>query len=192
MNNFPPGRIAVVGNGPSELGRGRGSEIDDHGTIIRLNNYRLGPEHTRDYGERCTHWATTLLADIDHRDPGAHDATYLVLPLLDARWWSRHARHYPPKPQVARAAALAQDGRLRQVPLGWYEALGRASAGVTLLYWLYRERGWSLDGVSLYGFSHFSPSCPHHYWDPTRPADPTHARDREALLVSRMLTGDLP
>ena len=47
--------VAVVGNGPSEVGKGKGSEIDAHDIVIRLNNYRT-QGFEADYGSKTDIW----------------------------------------------------------------------------------------------------------------------------------------
>ena len=48
--------IAVVGNGPSEIGKNKGKEIDNHDIVIRFNEfYTQGYE--KDYGIKCDIWA---------------------------------------------------------------------------------------------------------------------------------------
>jgi hypothetical protein len=44
--------VAIVGNGPHELGTGNGSEIDAHDIVARFNNYNESPEFVRDYGSK--------------------------------------------------------------------------------------------------------------------------------------------
>lgn len=46
--------IAVVGNGPCELGQCRGYEIDEHDYVIRFNNYKIDG-YQEDYGSKTTH-----------------------------------------------------------------------------------------------------------------------------------------
>lgn len=57
--------VAVVGNGPSEVGKGSGKEIDDYDVVIRFNNY-----HTKgfeqDYGNKTTIHIKGLAPDILH------------------------------------------------------------------------------------------------------------------------------
>ena len=43
-------RVAVVGSGPYEIGRGRGKEIDSHDTVIRFNHAIITAEASKDYG----------------------------------------------------------------------------------------------------------------------------------------------
>lgn len=57
---FPGRTVALVGNGPGELGRGRGREIDDHEVVVRLNTYNTAPKYHRDYGARTDAWAVLL------------------------------------------------------------------------------------------------------------------------------------
>ncbi|ELV06260.1 glycosyltransferase family 29 protein [Brachyspira hampsonii] len=51
--------IAVVGNGPQELGKGKGEEIDGHDIVIRFNNFNnVGIE--KDYGTKVDIWFPNL------------------------------------------------------------------------------------------------------------------------------------
>lgn len=47
--------IAVVGNGPSEIGKGKGAEIDAHDIVIRMNNYKT-EGYEQDYGSKTDIW----------------------------------------------------------------------------------------------------------------------------------------
>lgn len=46
--------IAVVGNSPVELGRGRGPEIDSHDIVVRFNHFSLAPGYVADYGRKVS------------------------------------------------------------------------------------------------------------------------------------------
>lgn len=48
--------IAVVGNGPSEIGKGHGQEIDNHDIIIRFNEFHTEGNYAKDYGTRTDVW----------------------------------------------------------------------------------------------------------------------------------------
>lgn len=47
--------IAVVGNGPGEIGKKKGAEIDSHDIVIRFNNFNT-TTHCIDYGKKTTVW----------------------------------------------------------------------------------------------------------------------------------------
>lgn len=47
--------VAVVGNGPQEIGKGYGEEIDSHDIIIRFNNFNI-KGFEKDYGSKTDIW----------------------------------------------------------------------------------------------------------------------------------------
>jgi hypothetical protein len=60
--------IAVVGNSPCEVGKGKGAEIDAHDVVIRFNNYLLEEEMLRDYGSKESVWCISpIFASIRFR-----------------------------------------------------------------------------------------------------------------------------
>ena len=48
--------IAVVGNGPCEIGKNKGEEIDKHDIVIRFNEFHT-KGYEKDYGTKCDVWA---------------------------------------------------------------------------------------------------------------------------------------
>ena len=66
LDKFLSGKtIAVVGNGPGEIGKGLGMEIDGHDVVIRFNNYQTkGFEN--DYGSRTDVWMKGGTDDVRH------------------------------------------------------------------------------------------------------------------------------
>lgn len=48
----PDTSVAVVGNSPVELGRGRGAAIEKHDYVVRFNDYQAGGKYAADYGSR--------------------------------------------------------------------------------------------------------------------------------------------
>jgi len=58
--------IAIVGNGPSEMGKRKGTEIDNHDIVIRFNNYEL-KGFEQDYGSKTDIWCCNLNNDIKNR-----------------------------------------------------------------------------------------------------------------------------
>ena len=48
-------RVAIVGNGPQELGSGNGQKIDSYDVVIRFNGgAKTGKEYAKDYGTKTT------------------------------------------------------------------------------------------------------------------------------------------
>jgi len=66
LDGFLAGKtIAVVGNGPSEIGKGLGDEIDAHDVVIRINNYRI-KGFEKDYGRKIDVWMKGGAGDVGH------------------------------------------------------------------------------------------------------------------------------
>lgn len=67
MSGFFRGKsVAIVGNGPRELGRGLGAEIDGHDIVVRFNNIDLDG-YERDYGRRTDVWVKHMQKTLRHR-----------------------------------------------------------------------------------------------------------------------------
>lgn len=56
-------KVAIVGNGPSEIGKGNGEKIDSYDIVIRFNNYKVDG-YEKDYGTKTDIWL---------RGPGGRD-----------------------------------------------------------------------------------------------------------------------
>lgn len=80
--------VAIVGNGPSEIGKNKGKEIDAHDIVIRFNNYKI-EGFEKDYGERTDIWIKCSSDDIKHkiRDKKikliVYEPDYLHHPVID-------------------------------------------------------------------------------------------------------------
>jgi len=64
-------RVALVGNGPQEIGKNVGAEIDAHDVVIRINNYDLSGRE-RDYGRRTDVWVKNATPEMRHVLPDTH------------------------------------------------------------------------------------------------------------------------
>ena len=60
--------VAIVGSGPSEVGRGLGQEIDAHDVVIRINNHTV-KGFEADYGSRTDVWAKHTTDYLRHDIP---------------------------------------------------------------------------------------------------------------------------
>ena len=57
FENFLRGkRVAVVGNGPQETGRGNGEKIDAYDVVVRFNDFPEDERFRRDYGAKTDVW----------------------------------------------------------------------------------------------------------------------------------------
>ena len=70
--------IALVGNGPQELGRGRGGAIDAHDVVVRVNHPVVGGKYSADYGTKTTIWCLNGLKP--HSKSGFPAVRRLLLP----------------------------------------------------------------------------------------------------------------
>lgn len=175
--------ISIVGNGPSEVGLSKGSDIDSADYIIRFNNFSLAPEHSPDYGKRFNVWATSCNRDVF---PCVHPFKYMLvpIPIFDSTYKDRYL--------VSHKLLLPHLNKLLVIPSATFKELNQycdnPSTGLSLLFWLYSENGRNLDGIRIYGFSFFQ-SKYHHYFSQTGRC--LHNGNDEEILVSKMLAGSL-
>jgi predicted O-linked N-acetylglucosamine transferase (SPINDLY family) len=160
--------IACVGNGPAEIGKGRGQEIDSHDIVIRFNNFDTSPEFSADYGQKTSLWARNLPHDIHApaSPPEAilfiHDVTRHRIPgtsLLDRILADVTHRHIP----------------VISIPYNFFEELRREShlldyemptTGCLTLYYIMKRI--AIKSIHCYGFSFsqiqtIDPDCPHYF-----------------------------
>ncbi len=71
--------VALIGNGPQEIGQNKKEEIDAHDVVIRMNAYELTPSYVKDYGEKCNIWYQyTGLADSEWEREKGHPDFYFI------------------------------------------------------------------------------------------------------------------
>lgn len=183
--------IAIVGNGPSEIGKSKGKEIDSHDIVIRFNNYRTDGFEA-DYGSKTDIWA---------RGSGGND-------VIDRKQkyqlvtWEADYTHW-------RVLYDYLDIMYRQVKGGQliynfdydcHLSLRNASGidfpttGLVLIWDIYQKLG-SLDNVDFYGFS-FCQDMPdryatHYFNDRTKEEaimrSEVHKIDKEAEFLKRLV-----
>lgn len=169
--------FCVVGNAPSELGKGSGGAIDACEQVFRFNNYRING-FEEDYGTKTTHWVTTYARDITPRP-----ANNIVCPLplnID-----KHRKRY----NFTHPDYLKDNfDNTNFIPVEIFEELKsiipNPSTGIALLYWIRTELG-HLDPDRVYGFSFFDKSQAHHYFDKNKACN--HNGDIEKQLFHEMI-----
>ena len=141
--------IAVVGNGPSEIGKNRGAEIDAHDIVIRFNNYQtIGFE--KDYGTKTDVWARGGSTDVHDRGLAKYKLIVwaidynrrAVLPGFDVlyRQLATNEPVYMPGSDTHRALRQASE-------------LDNPTTGAILVWEIYEKFG-SFDNVNFYGFNY--------------------------------------
>ncbi len=160
-----PRPVAVVGNGAS-LGES-GRLIDEHPSVVRLNNFVLDGHEER-AGRRTTAWCVNGAKDVPHRE--------LAVPVLTP--FGRGGDIYEIAPAWQRVPHLmvpdsAWGRRTREA-----FKVANPSTGLTLLYML------DVLGVEAdaYGFDSFRTG---HYWDED-PSWVTHSPGGEAAALRSM------
>ncbi len=61
-------RVAVVGNGPQEVGRGNGAKIDAYDVVVRFNDFPTDEKFRRDHGAKTDVWVTSCHTKTAWRD----------------------------------------------------------------------------------------------------------------------------
>jgi len=182
MKSFFKGKsYAIIGNGPCELGRGRGREIDSRDIVVRFNNFSL--DYSVDYGIKVDAWVCTFWSDTVYTmNPGVFKEVYCPLPVDTEKWRAHYgsingamANYY---------GAIFQPGKIHDQA---WKLIQSPSSGFAFLYWFYKETG-GLDVNSLYGFSHFSKKEKHHYCDDQRKTG-NHNGDMEKYYIGLMGKG---
>lgn len=169
-------RIALVGNGPSVLGRKLGAEIEAHDYVVRFNYPRLSGFEA-DVGRRTD----LMLLDNSHRS-SVHtrilrEQEYPALPALVTSGGERGPTDAPPP-------GLPQD----YVDLGNAISYNRGTTGfraIVMAVLMFNRQ------VSLYGFDFFPPGEAGHYYE-RGTASVHHEVGYEAWFVRRFLAGVLP
>ena len=151
---FPSGSIAVVGNGPCQIGKKTGEEIDAHEYVYRFNNFKI-EGYEEDYGSKTTHWCWNGYDDvtIQYNYP-----VYITTPILDDRFlYNVPDDHIPAFNKYV--DLIKHKCYIQIIPYTLYDM--RLSAGANMVLWL-RSVGAEFD---LYGFSNFNPELKHHYFE---------------------------
>jgi tetratricopeptide (TPR) repeat protein len=180
-----PNRIAVVGNGPSERGLGRGPQIDDHDVVIRFNRASTDPTYWADYGRKTT-FLVRLVRWLERPLPAGADDAMPVLLSADPhtfRDWSS-AISSPLRNPI-------RPLRRSSIYSSLIEILGRRpSSGLFVLSYLSALRDGTLEGCSCYAFSFLDQLLDNrtsHYFDSSQPNPHNWLAERavyQALLSS--------
>lgn len=173
------GDIAIVGNGPQELGRGRGVEIDSHDLVVRFNTYQTGFPQSHDYGMKTDLWVRMPPTGYVKTDSSSACRNIIVTGVnrlnrsIGIQDWlaslikqGKQVGFFPREPFYELVAKLGK------VP----------TAGLVMAYMLYRETG-PVDPDRIYGCSFAADgeggSTAYHHSDPAAASGLRHNFDVE-------------
>ncbi len=180
--------VAIVGNSSCDVGKSQGQQIDQHGFVVRFNNFLTEPPYDTDYGSKVNL----------HIRPGADVEKYeitepevdIVLsgiqPWLFYHKWSTITRILAKGTRVAFFPEKEQTLLLQQVKRA-------PSAGLTAVWICSQQR--SMDTTDCYGFQ-FIDQCGEnaksaHYWEDSKPS-PRHEWEKELPIFNRITRKPLP
>ncbi|WP_203136365.1 glycosyltransferase family 29 protein [Microbacterium sp. JZ31] len=181
--------VAVVGNGPGNVGTGRGVEIDAHDVVIRFNNF---PDtFAADYGSRTDVWVRGAHGDV--RDRYDLERFDLVLWEMD---FLHNVVERPEHRDILYRDTLFSPAKVSFIGAETKRSLREASglmlptSGAQVIWALRQARG-NLDGVDVYGFSSLDGSEEYgHYFDSLGDMEKRHDVAGERAFLRGLLAPD--
>lgn len=150
-NYFRGKSVAIVGNGPSELGKEKGIEIDSHDVVIRFNNFKTD-EFTLDYGKKTNIWIRGSGAD-DVNDRENIDIFDLVIWEADYNHFAIYYDHL----DILYRDILKAPGKICNFDFDTHYELRKESkidfpsTGLVAIWSAVKSAG--VNNVNIYGFS---------------------------------------
>lgn len=143
--------ICVVGNGPNDIGRGRGTSIDAHPIVVRFNEFVLN--RVPDYGQKTDIWVVNR---------GLLKGTQLKRERLKISQWICASNNYAYKATGFQKELLEpwlNHIHIGVIPPEIFQALIQRcnclpSSGLAFLYWMHIVSKKRIDRSHVVGFSH--------------------------------------
>ncbi|GHV96302.1 hypothetical protein AGMMS50293_26220 [Spirochaetia bacterium] len=173
--------IAVVGNGPYEIGTGNGKEIDSHDIVVRFNNFEINDDYEKDYGRKTSIISTTGFGSI--KDQYYYKSDFIILP-TSIYWYnfSKEKRQFIYKNSGIKM--LNFDVQYFTYFRNKYNTV--ASTGTRILYYFYRNLNIIKD-IHVYGFS-FDEVINAEYF---KPCDESLAYSNDDLISQQKIYRDM-
>ena len=181
--------VAVVGNGPSELGKSKGREIDSHDIVIRFNNYAVDG-YENDYGTKTNIWVRGGSPQVEDRSKYIKYLAILWEP--DYEHFSICFNNLDILYRDVQNGVICSNFDYK-THLALRNAIGMhfsPTTGLLCIHWLL---SLNLKKLDFYGFSfldEFSPSRVHYYEEDdelTKKFMQPHSLDRESEYLKRIL-----
>ncbi|MCL2704748.1 MAG: glycosyltransferase family 29 protein [Spirochaetaceae bacterium] len=188
--------IAIVGNGPQQIGKGTGKEIDTHDIVIRFNNFKIAG-YENDYGTRTDIWIrnNNVFETKNRQNP---EQFKMIVWRFDQGTWENRSELW----FLAAAQSLAGEVVYGAIPQRvidetnmWLcsEGEGVPTLGALVIKFLVSHT--DAKSINVYGFSFLEAeeegikSCEFHYYDDYY-LENLHNIEGERILLRRMLIGE--
>ena len=143
--------IAVVGNGPSQIGKMTGEEIDQHDIVIRFNNYKIDEKFAVDYGKKTSIWSTI---------PECFTQTKLHMCQFPVLWTDMWARRNIAYSHIESLDYFLKKTKFFIIPSHIIKAfkvenrmISNPSTGFATICWLTNYVGIEKEKIDIYGFA---------------------------------------
>lgn len=177
------GDFCIVGNAPTETGRGNGKKIDSFKTVIRINNY--GTNMPDDYGTKEDVWIRVANQEITK--PHIRNNQTVIFARHNFLKSCNRAADYLLEPYLMEKAYTAIPSSTFCYLIRELECL--PSTGMAIIYWIYSLYG-QMDKNQIFGFSHINNSKDFHthYFSDGAPRGQYHRHD---WLAETNLMGEI-
>ncbi len=182
--------IAIIGNGPSEVGKKRGEEIDSHDIVIRMNNFRLDG-YEEDYGTKTSIWVRCSHRSLVDRD-FIDDVDFV---LWESDYWHIHI-------QYDHLDLMYRDIRIASDRIGYMHNLRKEicadsgvlnpTTGCQLVFYFEKHRTL-FKKLDYYGFSFMESSSDmsyKHYFNEPTSAKTDHQVAVEVNYMRKLVFGE--
>lgn len=179
--------IAVVGNGPQELGKGKGYEIDSHDIVIRFNNFNTNG-FEKDYGSKTDIFirnASIELKDVDRRfnkicvwEPDFYH--FIILQYILDRLYADIVNN--------KFQTTYLNYEMHNIPKIESDIKTNLTSGTLIIYFLFKINKISIKDI--YGFSFikndYDSNSYHYYPDKLEDASKWHEINNEILFLRKL------
>lgn len=179
--------FCIVGNAPTEIGKGKGMSIDANNIVIRFNAYSTSYPEFIDYGLKTNIWVKTgAYLDVPRKNLNAFDLVIIS--------------GYNPANRNAMGVDLFIDlidkkTKVCLIPNFIYEELfillgATPSAGLAMVYWIYKIIGL-IDINNIFGISFGNQekhASEHYFTNPHKVKYSSHLWDYEAVILKKCIT----
>ena len=191
--------IAIIGNGPSEIGTGNGSKIDSFDKVVRMNNFYISDEFSNDYGVKVNCWCTNMNSPVGTKyreDP--FEKVFVPFPFNKLNRSAGSKQIYNRYKDIVECMPDSYYKELMDLIKSTTGKSVEPSTGLGMLFWIWKETG-QLSVDQVFGFSFFRDLHTerknwHHYFDDNIEWVPgyvvSHNGDIEKQVFEYMVTNN--